>query len=58
MYIKLKYIRIFIDIYQHISYHAQNKKKMEENDISTMKTGMNEACIWQYIFFGELGGGG
>ena len=27
MYIKLKYIRIFIDIYQHISYHAQNQKK-------------------------------
>ena len=37
MYIKLKYIRIFIDIYQHISYHAQNQKK-EENNISTMKT--------------------
>ena len=34
------------------------KKKKEENDISTMKTGMNEACIWHYIFLGELGGGG
>ena len=55
MYIKLKYIRIFIDIYQHISYYAQNQKN-EENDISTMKTEMNEACIWQYIFLGELGG--
>ena len=44
MYIKLKYIRIFIDIYQHISYHVQNQKK-EENDIATMKTEMNEACI-------------
>ena len=26
-----------LDIYQHISYHAQNQKK-EENYISTMKT--------------------
>ena len=23
-----------------------------------MKTEMNEACIWQYIFLGELGVGG
>ena len=38
MYIKLKYIRISLDIYQHLSYHAQNKKKTEENNISTMKT--------------------
>ena len=46
MYIKLKYIRIFIDIYQHISYHAQNQNENEEeNDISTMKTEINEACI-------------
>ena len=33
-------------------------KKKEENNISTMKTEMNEPCIWQYIFLGELGGGG
>ena len=24
--IKLKYIRISVDIYQHISYHAESKK--------------------------------
>ena len=34
---KLKYIQISLDIYQHISYHTQNKKK-EENNISTVKT--------------------
>ena len=33
-------------------------KKKEENGISTMKTEMNEACICQYIFLGELGGVG
>ena len=33
-------------------------RKKEENDISTMKTEMNEACIWQHIFLRELGGGG
>ena len=27
MYIKLKYIRISLDIYQHLSYHAQNQRK-------------------------------
>ena len=37
VYIKLKYIGISLDVYQHISYHAQNQKK-EENNISTMKT--------------------
>ena len=37
MYIQLKYIRISLDIYQRISYHAQNQKK-EENNISSMKT--------------------
>ena len=37
VYKKLKYIRISLDINQHISYHAQNRKK-EESDISTMKT--------------------
>ena len=25
-YMKLKYIRISLDIYQHISYHVQNQK--------------------------------
>ena len=48
MYIKLKYIRIFIDIYQHISYHAQNQKKKEENNISTMKT-CQMPNKWQYL---------
>ena len=33
-------------------------RKKEESDISTMKTEMNEACIWQYIFLRELGGEG
>ena len=27
VYIKLKYIQISLDIYQHIAYHEQNKKK-------------------------------
>ena len=34
--IKLKYIQISLDIYQHISYHAESKK--EEINISTIKT--------------------
>ena len=42
MYIKLKYIRISLDIYQDVSYHSQNQKKKkketEEKNISTMKT--------------------
>ena len=42
MYIKLKYIQISLDIYQHISYHAESKKKRkkkkEEINISTMET--------------------
>ena len=29
--IKLKYIRISLDIYQHIFYHAESKKKEERN---------------------------
>ena len=29
--IKLKYIRIFLDIYQHRSYHAQSKKGGNEH---------------------------
>ena len=45
--IKLKYIRISLDIYQHISYHAQNQKK-EENNISTMKT-YQMPNKWQYL---------
>ena len=41
VYIKLKYIQISLDIYQHISYHAESKK--EEINISTIKT------QWSYI---------
>ena len=38
MCIKTK-IQLNISIYnQHISYHAQNKKKTEENNMSTTKT--------------------
>ena len=37
MYIKLKYIQISLDIYQHISYHAESKKK-EEINILALKT--------------------
>ena len=38
MCIKLKYIRISLDIFQHISYYTESKKKNEEINISTMKT--------------------
>ena len=38
VHIKLKYIRISLDIHQRISCHAQNQKKKKENNISTMKT--------------------
>ena len=44
---KLKYIRISLDIYQHISYDEQNQKK-EENNISTMKT-YQMPNKWQYL---------
>ena len=47
MYLKLKYTQISLDIYQHISYHAQNQKK-EENNISTMKT-HQMPNKWQYL---------
>ena len=47
MYTKLKCIQISLDIYQHISYHAQNQKK-EENTISTMKT-HQISNKWQYL---------
>ena len=47
VYIKLKYIQISLDIYQHISYHAQNQKK-EKNKISTMKT-YQMPNKWQYL---------
>ena len=47
VYLKLKYIRISLDIYQHISYHVQNQKK-EENNISTMKT-HQMPNKWQYL---------
>ena len=36
VYVKLKYIQISLDIYQHISYAHNQKKK--EYSISTMKT--------------------
>ena len=51
---KLKYIRISLDIYQHISYHAQNqkekkkKKKKEENNMSAMKT-YQIPHKWKYL---------
>ena len=48
MCIKLKYIRISLDIYQHISYHAQNQKKKEENNILTMKA-YQMPNKWQYL---------
>ena len=35
---KLKHIQIFLDIYQHISYHAESKKEKEEINILSMKT--------------------
>ena len=47
VYIKLRYIQIFLDIYQHISYHAQNQKK-KENSMSTMKT-YQMPNKWQYL---------
>ena len=46
--IKLKYIWISLDIYQRISYHAQNKKNMEENNLSTTKT-YQMSNKWQYL---------
>ena len=33
MHIKLKYIRISLDIYQHISYHVHNKKTQRKQHI-------------------------
>ena len=48
VYIKLKYIRISLDIYQHISY-VQNQKK-EENNISTMKT-HQMPNKWQHLTY-------
>ena len=46
MCIKLKYIQVSLDIYQHISYHAESKKG--EINKSTVKTHQmpNE---WQYL---------
>ena len=43
---KLKYIRIPLDIYQHISY-AQSQKK-EVNNISSVKT-YQMPNKWQYL---------
>ena len=45
--IKLKYIRISVDIYQHISYLAESKKK-EEINMSTMKI-QQMPNKWQYL---------
>ena len=44
---KRKYIRISLDIYQHISYQAESKQK-EEIDILTMKK-HQMANKWQYV---------
>ena len=44
---KLKYIRISLGIYQHISYQAESKQK-EEIDILTMKK-HQMANKWQYV---------
>ena len=41
-------MRISLDIYQHISYHKQNKKKREENNLTTMKT-YQMPNKWQYV---------
>ena len=46
MRIKLKYIRISLDIYQHISYYIESKK--EEINISTMKA-HQMPHKWQYL---------
>ena len=47
VYLKLKYIRISLNIYPHISYHVKNHIK-EENNISTMKT-HQMPNKWQYL---------
>ena len=47
MYKKLKYIQIFLNIYKHISYHAELKEK-EEISISIMKT-HQIPNKWQYL---------
>ena len=43
---KLKYIQISLDIYQHTSYYAESKK--EEINMSTMKT-HQMPNKWQYL---------
>ena len=43
---KLKYIRISLDIYQYISYHPESKK--EETNISIIKTHQMPKK-WQYL---------
>ena len=56
MYIKLKYIRKSLDIYQHISYHAQNQKKKKKKltyNILTMKT-YQMPNKWQYLTCTEM----
>ena len=47
VYLKLKYIRISLNIYPHISYHVKNHIK-EENNISIMKT-HQIPNKWQYL---------
>ena len=49
--IKLNYIQISFDIYQHIFYHAESKK--EEINISTMKT-HQVPNKWQYLTLQNL----
>ena len=44
---KLKYIRISLDIYEHISYQAESKQK-EEINILTIKT-HQMPNKWQYV---------
>ena len=46
MYLKLTYIQLSLDIYQHISYHVQNQEK--EENISSMKT-HRMPNKWQYL---------
>ena len=46
MCMKLKYIQISLDIYQHTSYYTESKK--EEINMSTMKT-HQMPNKWQYL---------
>ena len=46
MYIKLKYIQISLNIYQHISYHVQNQKKKQQKNKKKTYQIPNK---WQYL---------